>query len=270
MKNYEELDFTDDFLFCKIMTMNEDICIELTELITGRKISRIVRPESQKTVQVSPDGKGVRFDVYFTDQSDVIYDIEMQTVKTSNLPKHSRYYQGMIDLNSIRPGEDYNRLTESFVIFICPFDAFGRGLHRYSFEYLCIQDSRIGLGDGAKKVFLCAGGDADDVSAELSSFLDFISGRNASGALVDRLREEVEKARKHDEWKVEYMTLEMKYFEKLEEGRLKGLEEGRQEGRRETLTALVKSNLLSKTDAAAAAGVSEQEFETWLEAVKEN
>ena len=121
-------------------------------------------------------------------------------------------------------------------------------------------------------------GDADDVSAELSSFLDFISGRNASGALVDRLREEVEKARKHDEWKVEYMTLEMKYFEKLEEGRLKGLEEGRkegrkdglQEGRRETLTALVKSNLLSKTDAAAAAGVSEQEFETWLEAVKEN
>ena len=112
-------------------------------------------------------------------------------------------------------------------------------------------------------------GDADDVSAELSSFLDFISGRNASGALVDRLREEVEKARKHDEWKVEYMTLEMKFFEKLEEGRLKGLEEGRQEGRRETLTALVKSNLLSKTDAAAAAGVSEQEFETWLEQKKQ-
>ena len=81
--------------------------------------------------------------------------------KTRNLPKRSRYYQGMIDLNSIRPGEDYNRLTESFVIFICPFDAFGRGLHRYSFEYLCMQDSRIGLGDGAKKVFLCAGGDAD-------------------------------------------------------------------------------------------------------------
>ena len=37
-----------------------------------------------------------------------------------------------------------------------------------------------------------------------------------------------------------------------------------------SLIALVKSNLLSKTDAARFAGVSEQEFETWLEAVKEN
>ncbi len=28
-KKYEELDFTDDFLFCKILTANLDLCREL-------------------------------------------------------------------------------------------------------------------------------------------------------------------------------------------------------------------------------------------------
>ena len=29
-KRYEELTFTDDFMFCKIMMNNEDLCRELT------------------------------------------------------------------------------------------------------------------------------------------------------------------------------------------------------------------------------------------------
>ncbi|MBQ7247285.1 MAG: hypothetical protein IJS22_04250 [Lachnospiraceae bacterium] len=57
------------------------------------------------------------------------------------------------------------------------------------------------------------------------------------------------------------MTLEMKYREKIEEGRT--------EERQDLLVYLVNKNLLSKSDAAAAAGVSEQEFETWLEQKKQ-
>ena len=32
-KRYEELTFTDDFMFCKVLQNNPDICKELTELI---------------------------------------------------------------------------------------------------------------------------------------------------------------------------------------------------------------------------------------------
>jgi len=35
VKSYEELEFTDDFLFCKIMENNVDLCKELTELIVS-------------------------------------------------------------------------------------------------------------------------------------------------------------------------------------------------------------------------------------------
>lgn len=34
MKDYEELTFADDFMFCKILQENEDLCKELTELVS--------------------------------------------------------------------------------------------------------------------------------------------------------------------------------------------------------------------------------------------
>ena len=37
-KSYDELDFTDDFLFCRIMMENEDLCIEMAEMITGKTL----------------------------------------------------------------------------------------------------------------------------------------------------------------------------------------------------------------------------------------
>ena len=41
IKRYEELNFTDDFMFCKILQENEDLCKELTELVLNRKIGTI-------------------------------------------------------------------------------------------------------------------------------------------------------------------------------------------------------------------------------------
>lgn len=37
-------------------------------------------------------------DVYVEDDNNTVFDIEMQTTKQKDLPKRSRYYQGMIDL----------------------------------------------------------------------------------------------------------------------------------------------------------------------------
>lgn len=56
----------------------------------------------------------------------------MQSTDKKNLPKRTRYYQGMIDLNIINKGEDYNKLKKSYVIFICDYDEFGLGRHIYS------------------------------------------------------------------------------------------------------------------------------------------
>ena len=56
------------------------------------------------------------------------YDIEMQNTRKYNLRKRTRYYQGMIDLNILSKGSNYNALKETYIIFICTFDEFGEYL----------------------------------------------------------------------------------------------------------------------------------------------
>ena len=100
-KTYKELSFTDDFLFCNIMQNNPDICKELVELLLDRKVGKVAYSETQKSIDLALDQKGVRLDVYFEDDLSTAYNIEMQTSNTGNLPKRSRYYQGTVDLKGL-------------------------------------------------------------------------------------------------------------------------------------------------------------------------
>ena len=68
IKKYEELSFTDDYMFCMILTSNLKLCKELLELILNVEIKEVKIAEPQKSVNITYDGKGVRFDVYVNDR----------------------------------------------------------------------------------------------------------------------------------------------------------------------------------------------------------
>ena len=218
-KKYEELDFTDNFFFGKILMKNKNLCKELLELILNIKIVKIVFAAEQKPIEITSDGKGGWLDVYVEDDANSVYDIEMQPTMQSNLPKRSRYYQGMIDLNLLERGADYKALKKSFVIFICLSDPFDKGLHIYTFENRCRENSELLLGDDAIKVFINAAGTADDVSKEMKDFLDYLLGKGVGNDFVRRIDEEVNKARAHEEWRLEYMSLFLRDCDMREEGR---------------------------------------------------
>ena len=56
-KEYEELCFTDDFMFCKVLSNNKELCRELLELVLGIRISRIELVEPQKSIEHTYDGR---------------------------------------------------------------------------------------------------------------------------------------------------------------------------------------------------------------------
>jgi len=197
---------------------NEELCKELLEIILGRKVRKINYLAKQKVIDITSDGKGVRLDVYLEDDEDTVFDIEMQTATKKNLPKRTRYYQGMIDLNLIEKGADYKDLKKSFIIFICLENPFKKNLHLYTFENRCNEDVELYLEDESTKVILTPDGCADDVSDELSDFLDFIAGKGGDSQFVQKLNKAVERARNKEEWRMEYMTLLMRDREKREEG----------------------------------------------------
>lgn len=218
-KKYEELDFTDNFFFCKILMKNKELCIELLELILYIKIKDIVFMAEQKPIEITAEGRGIRLDVYVEDDANTVYDIEMQPTMQKNLPKRSRYYQGMIDMSLIERGSDFNELKKSFVIFICLEDPFKEGLHIYTFENRCIECLDLTLCDETTKVFINAAGTANDVSEDMKNFLEYLKGNGVQSDFTRRIAEEVSKARTHEEWKVEYMSLILRDHEMRAEGR---------------------------------------------------
>lgn len=248
MAVYEELDFTNDFMFCKILENNEQLCTELLELILGRKIKKIIYLHKQETIEITSDGRGVRLDVYFEDDADTVYDLEMQTTLDKELPKRSRYYQGMIDLNLIQRGDNYKKLKKSYVIFICLQNPFDGRLHKYAFENRCIEDLNIRLGDDTTKVVITPDGTENDISEKMKHFLEYIVGKVPNDEFTKKLEYAVEEARNKEEWRLEYMTLLMRDQENIEKGRA----EGRAEGMIATLIELVKDGILTVADAKRA------------------
>ena len=237
MKKYEELDITDPFIFAKVMSEKE-LCKPLLENILNIKIRDIVYVDYEETIQMTAKSKGIRLDIYVEDDNNTVFNIEMQTTTYKELPKRSRYYQGIIDLNMIEKDESYDILKESYVIFICTFDFFEKGRSVYEFENVCLEDSEIKLNDGTHKIFLNTKGDKSDINKELKSLLEYFDGSEPESELTRRIDRKVIAARKNERWRREYMSLQMemnlKYREGLKAGEEKGRSLGQSEGKIET------------------------------------
>ena len=218
-KSYDELTFSDDFMFCKVLSTDLELCKDILQLILDVKIREVRLAEAQKSIEITPDGRGVRFDVYVEDDNNTVFDLEMQCRDYEDLPKRSRYYQGMIDLNLGGRGSFFNELKRSFVIFICLKDHFKAGLPMYTFENICIEKPEIRLGDDSTKVFLNATSKAKDIPPQLREFFDYLMTRKTTGELTSRIERGVRSVASNEKWRSEYMTLEMKIREEREEAR---------------------------------------------------
>lgn len=97
-------------MFGKVM-LDAELCKELLQrILPDLEIDHIEYPEAQKSIRAGVDAKSVRLNVYVRDGKGTIYDIEMQVANTRELPKRSRYYQSMIDLQLIDKGQYYKKL----------------------------------------------------------------------------------------------------------------------------------------------------------------
>ena len=219
LKSYDELTFADDFMFCKVLSTDLELCKDILQMILNVKIREVRLSEAQKAIEITSDGRGVRFDVYVEDDKNTVFDLEMQRKDLADLPKRSRYYQGMIDLNLSGRGSFFKELKRSFVIFICLEDHFKAGLPMYTFENVCIENPKIKLGDETAKVFLNAASKAADIPLQLREFFDYIMTQKTTGELTSRIESNVRNGAFNEKWRLEYMTLEMKIREEREEER---------------------------------------------------
>lgn len=230
---WNTLTLADDFIFGKVM-QDEEICREVLEAILGVAIDHIEYTHREESIDVSPEGRGVRLDAYVRDGKGTVYNVEMQASNTYELPQRSRYYQAMIALDLLGRGRPYRSLGHSYVIFVCGFDPFARGRRVYWFENRDIDDASLSLGDGTHTIFLAATAPRQPEKGErVNELLDYVSTGTVSGELSESLERAVVRVRENSDWRLEYMWQSVRDQLNLDKGREQGFEEGHEAGLQE-------------------------------------
>ncbi len=213
-KKIEDLTFIDDGMFQAVMH-EPGICAELIEKLLHVKVKKVEYPELEKVIAPYYTTKGVRLDVYLKDE-DKIIDVEIQTYEQEALGKRTRYYQSMVDIDSLMKGEDYPELKDSYILFICTFDPFvdknGKsfGLPCYTFQNLCLENSSVQLGDNSIKVIYNSSAYESIGNKEIRGFLHFIT-TNEPGEddFSKRLSELVEKLKNNEKFRSDYAGMNL-------------------------------------------------------------
>lgn len=235
IKTIDELTLMDDYMFAQVMRDTRHLK-PLLQFVLQVPIAKIELIEPQKTEKEGYDSKGIRLDLYVTDEQGVVYNVEVQTTSKKHLPKRMRYYQSTIDISILRPGVDYKELRKTFVIFICNYDPFGRNRYVYTFENICREEPDLLFGDETVKVIVNTRGEIGEISEELKEVIRYLNDGTVSGQYSQELDTAVTAVKSNEERRLEYMTLAMHDMEIREEALEEGRQEGRQEGREEGFT----------------------------------
>lgn len=235
IKTIDELTLMDDYMFAQVMRDTRHLK-PLLQFVLQVPIAKIELIEPQKTEKEGYDSKGIRLDLYVTDEQGTVYNVEVQTTSKKHLPKRMRYYQSTIDISILRPGVDYKELRKTFVIFICNYDPFGRNRYVYTFENICREEPDLLFGDETVKVIVNTRGEIGEISEELKEVIRYLNDGTVSGQYSQELDTAVTAVKSNEERRLEYMTLAMHDMEIREEALEEGRQEGRQEGREEGFT----------------------------------
>ena len=222
-QKWEKLTLADDFMFGKVMS-DPKLCAEmLRRIFPDLDIGEIKIVETQKTLRQALHVRGVRLDI-FTAFARSIFDVEAQNRMLKDLFRRPRAYHIVIGFNglnkSLKKSGSYEDLPDTYVIFICTFDLFGKGRHIYTFRNFCAEDKEIELNDGAYTIFLNTKGKLNDISPELKNFLNFVgTGKVADeDTFIKILDKKVKEAKHNTKWRDEYMLLLTREDEKFAEG----------------------------------------------------
>ena len=234
----EYFDFTNDLIFRWVMEREENCLAILRAILPELKITAVKRRENEHPVNylAFDDERGVRFDAIIEDDQERFYDVEMQVANQPGLGKRVRYYQAQIDQETLKKGENYDDLRESYVIFFCAFDPCGQDRRLYQFHYYEDVDRQLRLPTNSHVILINALGTKGQITPALAAVLDVMNRRRDNqNPLAISLVKEIDGYNRDKKRRRALMNLQMR----LKDERRLGLSEGRAEGRDEMALGLI-------------------------------
>ena len=256
-KNHKDtlsrLSLMDDAFMAKCF--EEDItCTELViSIILDRKDIRVKSVHTQHQLK-NLQGRSAILDIYAEDEDGKVYDIEIQKAKEGATPKRARYYSSLMDANITEPGDDFENLRESYVIFITETDVLKNGKAIYHIERY-IEEVSERFNDGAHIIY--------------------VNGENRDGSPLGLLMQDL-RCSDPDRMNYKELSERTRYFkedkegmkrmgsvidELIQEGKMEGLKEGAIEAAQSTAYKLLKSGKFSIQEIAEYVSLPVEEIE---------
>ena len=197
-------------------------CLEyVLQVIMEKQDLKVIEQIIQKDYK-NLQGRSAIMDCVARDSEGKQFDVEIQQDNESASPKRARYHSGLMDMNTLNPGQDFDELPESYVIFITSDDILGYGFPIYHIDRH-IKEADNSFQDEAHIIYVNSRKQED---TELGRLMHDLHCRNA-----DKMHSPVLAKRVHElkdtQKGVELMCHEMEkiYSEGMESGELKAKKE---------------------------------------------
>ena len=147
----KELTIMNDIFMRNVLKKQE--CVEyILRTIMEMKDLQILDHIVQKDYK-NLQGRSAILDCVARDDKDKRYNVEIQQETEGASPKRARYHSGLLDMNTLNPGQDYEELPDSYVIFITRDDVLGEGLPIYHADRV-IREIGETFGDGSHIIYV--------------------------------------------------------------------------------------------------------------------
>ena len=243
--------FDDDFM-SKVFEDDIEATEFLLKIILQRDDLEVTESKGQVSIK-NLLGRSVRLDIKAKDKTGKLYNIEVQRADSGAGEKRARYYSAILDANSLLPRQDFDKLPETYVIFITEHDVFKGGLPLYHINRK-IEENGMTFCD--------------------ESHIIYVNGEYKEDNDIGKLMHDFS-CENPDDMKLRLLAEKTRYFKKDEKGvkrMCKIMEdfaaEERNEEREEIAIGLLEIGKMTYAEIAAVAKLSEEKVKELAEKVK--
>ena len=198
-------------------------CTEyVLQVIMGEKDLKLIDQVLQKDYK-NLQGRSAVLDCVIRDSEGRQMDVEIQQDNEGASPKRARYHSGLMDMNTLNPGQDFDELPESYMIFITQNDVLGCGFPIYHIDRMIKEAGKCFM-DEAHIIYVNSKRQDD---TELGRLMHDLHCKNAKDMYSRILANRVYELKETQEG-VKLMCHEMEqiYSQGIESGMQKGIQKG--------------------------------------------
>ncbi|MBO4390178.1 MAG: PD-(D/E)XK nuclease family transposase, partial [Lachnospiraceae bacterium] len=124
--------FDNDFMNACFADNIESVQL-VVRIILGRDDFQVINVKTQ-TLLKNLQGRDIWLDIHAKSDSGEEFDVEIQRDDRGANFKRARYHSSMLDAHLLKPADDFNKLPDTYVIFITENDVIGHNRPIYTIE----------------------------------------------------------------------------------------------------------------------------------------